>query len=325
VRALGCFLGVFFATLALLACTIMNDRRLPARPPGAGLDGGERDSRPADASPPEDSGTLACSSDTPFEDPRPIRELNTIEDEAQPRLSADERTIFYYRYDGDAGGSLYQAKRDTADGAFTPPTRLFPGLPGARMPSLSADGLRLYFTAGLSTTGLSIHLSERASTDQPFVSERVILPFTADDSFLGPQLYEGPGGPVLYLTRNLFDDDDVIRANLDPRGGIVATTLAEVPEVNTDAHEFDPFLSPDGLALYFTSEREGTPSGGRIFVARRPTPTSAFGPPQPLAEIAQPAGGWVGMGSLSPDNCRLYYYSSTNGIECDLYVARRPR
>jgi hypothetical protein len=318
-RALLALLLAFLTALALLACTIMNDRHLPRR-----TDAGDVTRPRADGAPEDEGGAsdAGCPDDLPFRSPAPITELNTAGDESLPRLTADERTLFFYRFDNDGGATLHQTTRPSADAKFDPPTRLFPLVEGARMGMPSADGRRLYFTAGYDSLGLSLHLAERPSTGQPFTTERLLLAFTDTASFGTPFLYEGVGGPQLFLVRS-DGNDDLLRAQVDALGGINPQALAEIPEVNTTAAEFDPVLSANGLTLYFYSEREAPGAGGRIFVTHRASTNALWGPPEPLPEIAKPPDGWVGPGWISGDNCRLYYYESLDAFTADLWTARR--
>jgi hypothetical protein len=318
-RALLSFVLPFLATLALLACTIMNDRQLPRR-----TDGGDANRPRADGEAEDEGGASdgGCSDDLPFRSPAPITELNTPGDESLPRLTADERTLFFYRFDNDGGATLHQTTRPSANAKFDSPTRIFPFVEGARMGMPSADGRRLYFAAGFDSIGLSLHLAERPSTGQPFTSERLVLDFTDTANFGTPYLYEGPGGQQMFLVRS-DGNDELLRADVDALGSINAQTLAAIPEVNTTAAEFDPVLSANGLTLYLYSEREAPGSGGRIFVTHRASTNALWAPPEPLPEIAKPPDGWVGPGWISKDNCRLYYYESRDSFTADLWTVRR--
>jgi hypothetical protein len=317
------FVAVLVGTLGVLAaCTIMDDRALPGARVEIPDSSRPRDGGPTDPGDDDDDDPTSCTDDLPFGSPAELKGVNTAADESLPRLTADERQLFFWRFDGDAGGEIFQAKRSDPTGTFEPPTRVLAAVAGSRMAAPSADGKRLYFTGGFEVSGFSLHLSERTSVDLPFTAERTILPFTATASFLEPYLFEGPGGPELFLVR-LVDESDLLRARVNATGGVDSQGVFELGELNTDAYEYSPTLSPDGRTLYFYSEREGRPSGGRIFVTRRASTTANWEAPVPLPDIPQPAAGWVGPGYVSTDNCRLYYYVSNDSFTADLWMARR--
>ncbi len=83
-------------------------------------------------------------------------------------------------------------------------------------------------------------------------------------------------------------------------------------EVNTSYHDKAPFLSFDGLTLYFS--RADGPEGhyARIYHVSRATSTGLFGTAQEISSLNE-AGGHVDYPWVSPDNLRLYYYSTGSG------------
>jgi hypothetical protein len=81
---------------------------------------------------------------------------------------------------------------------------------------------------------------------------------------------------------------------------VAAPWTAPVPiaELNTPSNDESPFLSADGLTLYFESDRPGS-LGRDIYAAWRPAPTAPFEPPtrfEPLSSDGNDADPWV-----SPD------------------------
>lgn len=89
------------------------------------------------------------------------------------------------------------------------------------------------------------------------------------------------------------------------------------PAVNSDGFDWTPRISADGLELYFTSDRLGGKGGFDIYVTRRESLNSVWGP-------AENVGAWInttaheGEPCVSADGLELYY--STYG---QLYVSRR--
>jgi TolB protein len=83
--------------------------------------------------------------------------------------------------------------------------------------------------------------------------------------------------------------------------------------VNSAANEQHPALSPDGLSLYFSSDRSGGAGGFDLWVSRRSTPTSAWQTPVPIAALNSsasefapafdPTGHWLFFGSERDGGC----------------------
>ncbi len=62
-------------------------------------------------------------------------------------------------------------------------------------------------------------------------------------------------------------------------------TAIRLPDgINSPDHDSDPFLSADGLTLWFTSNRTQVRSGSAIYVSRRPSLKDEFGEPTRLEE-----------------------------------------
>jgi TolB protein len=139
-------------------------------------------------------------------------------------------------------------------------------------PSLSTDGLALFFT------------SERPG---------------------------GSGGGDLWVTK---------RAKLTDSFG---TPQNLGTAVNSPANEFAPSISPDGLSIYFDSDRPGG-LGPDIWVAVRATTSEPFGTPQNLGPPVNSSAS-DGLPSISADGLSLYFCSRRPGGlgQMDLWVARR--
>jgi Tol biopolymer transport system component len=95
--------------------------------------------------------------------------------------------------------------------------------------------------------------------------------------------------------------------------------------VNSEAFEWTPRISADGLELYFASNREGsTYDGYQIYVSRRQSTNDAWQQAENLGPMINSSFNQT-MGSISADGLELYYgtgssYSSDN----ELRVATRP-
>ena len=91
-----------------------------------------------------------------------------------------------------------------------------------------------------------------------------------------------------------------------------------LPNVNTTDTETKPVVSPDGLQLYFSSDRPGAGTGYDIYVATRLSLVASFGAPSLVASVSSTAGDL--MGSLTADGQYLYFDRTTSGTGRDIYV-----
>lgn len=92
------------------------------------------------------------------------------------------------------------------------------------------------------------------------------------------------------------------------------TVPVPLVEVNSSAEEWSPFLSDDGLTLYFARVRSPDCYFGRIWEAKRDTPQQHFSVIQEVAGDLNAVNGHVVCGWVSPDNLRMYYHTEIDGI-----------
>jgi len=94
--------------------------------------------------------------------------------------------------------------------------------------------------------------------------------------------------------------------------------------LSTDSADFYPFVSHDGLSLYFSSDRPGGFGGWDMWVAQRPSTDTTWGPPINLGPSVNTPYD-EGAPTLSIDGHRLYFQSNRPGGfgNADLYVSRR--
>jgi hypothetical protein len=96
------------------------------------------------------------------------------------------------------------------------------------------------------------------------------------------------------------------------------------PVVNSPFRDIAPKLAPDGLSLYFVSDRPGgVGAGNDIWVSRRASPESPWEAPLNLTMINSPLDD--GGPALSADGRLLFFNSARSGGfgGLDMYVSRR--
>src|SRR5450631_1116633 len=91
-----------------------------------------------------------------------------------------------------------------------------------------------------------------------------------------------------------------------------------LPNVNTADTETKPVVSPDGLQLYFSSDRPGAGTGYDIYVATRLSLVASFGVPSLVTSVSSTAGDL--LGSLTADGQYLYFDRPASGTGRDIYV-----
>jgi Tol biopolymer transport system component len=195
-------------------------------------------------------------------------------------------------------------------------------------PSLSSDGLALYFASDR-VRGYGkedIWVSTRRTTTVPFgpptdlgsTINSVFSDLAPDVSTDGLSLYFGSdrsggvGDFDLWVARRA--------STSDPFG--VPKDLG--PGVNSPQVDDHPDLSNNGLSLYFTSTRRGGSGDADLWVATRDATSEAFGPPVDLGStLNSPA--YDGESSLSADGLALYFGSDRPGDlgHRDIWVATR--
>jgi len=96
------------------------------------------------------------------------------------------------------------------------------------------------------------------------------------------------------------------------------------PPINTPSADQSPALSPDGLSLYFASNRPGGLGGNDLWVSHRASHHSPWEAPANLGPSINTSGIESGP-NLSPDGHLLFFQSNRpggNGSN-DIYVSRR--
>ncbi|MEO1525621.1 MAG: protein kinase [Planctomycetota bacterium] len=91
--------------------------------------------------------------------------------------------------------------------------------------------------------------------------------------------------------------------------------------INTEHNEDAPFVTADGLQLYFNSDRPDGSGGYDLYVSRRETVEDDWGPPLNLGEsINSPGNDQAAF--VTADGLSLFFCSDRDGVY-DLYEARR--
>jgi hypothetical protein len=242
--------------------------------------------------------------------PGPLTEVNSSAEEWSPFLSYDGLTLYFARVRGPDSyyGRIYEATRDTPSGLFTNVHEVSGVLnwaPGHVVCEwVSPDNLRMYYHMEIDGD-FTLWVSERRSVDAPWpagtrihglesLGSRLQMPrLTPDEKIVLFDASDIPGGQGGY---------DLWMATRSDRHWAFGN-VTNVAELNTPANESSGSITPDGLTVYFSSDRDGSQA---LFRATRDTIDSPFGPPVHLSFFDVPGGGCMHP-CLASDGSALYY------------------
>lgn len=236
-----------------------------------------------------------------------------------PGISADSLELYFMswqRPDGFGGCDIYVTTRETTDDDWGEPRNLGPivNSPNGEFdPSISGDGLSLYFSDGLWDVqvprpggfgGGDIWVTRRDTLSDPWgVSENLGSIINSSSTEGGPSISadslslffesDRPGGPG---TWNIWA---TTRPSVSSPWG---TPVNLGPEVNSSAFDAHPEISSDGLTLFFQSRRSGP---WDIWMTTRPDVSHAFGSPVNIGQMISETV--KGFPSISTDGRMLYF------------------
>ena len=250
--------------------------------------------------------------------------VNSSADEYDPAISADELELYFnsYRPGGLGEADLWVTTRKTKADPWGSSVNLGPTVnspAGDKAPSLSADGLSLYFSSGrpAGIGGQDLWVTTRKTRSSPWGQPANLGPtvnsaanehspyISADDLTLyfaeQPDQLERPGGSgngdIWVTTR---------KTKRDPWG----TPVNLGPTVNSSAWDQAPSISDDGLSLYFDSERGGVDESA-IWVTKRKNTSEPWGTPVKLGPVVN--ADWEANPDISRDGSTLYFVSTRPG------------
>jgi len=176
-----------------------------------------------------------------------VSELNDEGDNEWPSLTEDGLTIYWARN----RSMIWTAHRDDPQSLFTDKKQLFPG----QMPTISSDGLELIF-AGERTDGqkgVSLHVTTRSARDKAFHRPTEIREL---GEFVGRDPYLTFDGLTLYFCAcrvGTPENQQMPVVVFSTRKDKSSPWLApkRVPNVAMDGQLWGPFLTKDGLHLFF--------------------------------------------------------------------------
>jgi len=224
---------------------------------------------------------------------------------------------------GEYGGwDIWVAKRPTKDDHWGTPVNLGPTVNSSSMDGfshISSDGLSLFFESKRpgGVGGGDIWVAKRATRNDAWGTPvNLGTPINTSGSDSAPRL-STDGLELYYCSSRGYGAHDIWvsrRATKNDRWG-EPTNLGAV--VNSSADEFFPFVSADGLALFFSGNR-GQPlrpggfGGADMWVTTRASVSEPWGTPVNLGPIVNTPSYDCGP-VISPDGFMLYFCSERPG------------
>lgn len=201
-------------------------------------------------------------------------DVNSVYQEYNPALTADESVIIFTRLVPKSGTSSKYSQEDfyiafKENGSWTtaaPMSNVLnsPGNEGAH--TISPDGQLLYFTACNREDGLGscdIYVSKRQGNGWSTPYNIREINSVAWDS----QPSIGPDGRTLYFSSARDGNMDIYVTHMDEKGKWSTPVSVGAP-INTNNSEQTAFIHPDGKTLYFTSMGHMGMGGYDIYYSR---------------------------------------------------------
>lgn len=263
---------------------------------------------------------VGSSASAQWTEPVPVSEINTENlREWTPYLSFDGMCLYFAQGRGTSGRHLrlYQACREEPSGPFISVMEVLRAGDDVYHPWVSPDGMRLYYIVE-EGTDFVLRLSQRASMHDPWPTGAQIpeinslgkiesVSLTADELivvFGGRNIAGGQGGRDIWMASR-------------PDTSLPFGNVVNLSELNTSSNDHSASLSPDGLWVFFASDRNGL---SQIFVAARPSLDAPFGPPELLSVLDSPGSG-NSQPALSSDGTALYFTRFYARERTDIWVS----
>jgi len=213
---------------------------------------------------------------------------------------------------------------------FGTPTNLGPGINttyGEEGPSISADGLSIYFQSSRpgGQGSWDIWVSTRQTKDAEWGPPENLGPTVNTPSLEGSPFISADG-LSLYFTSNHpggqggWDIYVTTRATKADKWGIPVNLSG----INGPSNDCDASISSDGLEIYFVSDRAGGSGSLDLWVTNRATLSDLWGPPVNLGSIVN-SSSYDYWPSISSDGLSLFFTSNRPGGygPDDVYMTRR--
>ena len=253
--------------------------------------------------------------------------INTSSSDQGPSISADGLELYFCsgRPGGYSNRDIWVATRPTSSDPWGEPVNLGPTVNSSSpewAPSISADGLTLYFFSGAGRGGYGgydLWVTTRATKEDDW-GNPVNLGPPVNSSYLDAMGSISADGLSLFFTSD--------RPGGSGSGDIWVTTRATTnepwsepvnlgPTVNSSASEISPRISGDGRTLFFSDYesgpfRPGGYGGSDIWVTMRATVSDPWSKPVNLGPTLN-SSALEGHPAISADGSTIFFMSVRPG------------
>jgi Tol biopolymer transport system component len=301
------------------------------------------------------------SKDDPWSEPVNLSTVNSTGEDWAPKLSPDGLSLYFQsnRSGGKGGADIWMTTRTALDAPWQAPVNLGETVNSGsndQDPTISADGLTLYFDRGQTT----LYEARRDSITMPWDTAKVVeSSLNSEGNDCHP--YITPDGLSIWFCSNraggygAMDIYVATRASLDspwgepvnagdvinsPYGNYAPCLSADGLTLYYDesaniriakrASLSDPWVEPlgltsndiwtsvsaDGLTIYFASDRAGGCGYQDLWMATRSSPTEPWQDPVNLGPAVN-SNDWDWAPCISSDGLELYLTSEHNCIGND--------
>ncbi|HEX5060528.1 MAG TPA: hypothetical protein VFV99_14270 [Kofleriaceae bacterium] len=191
--------------------------------------------------------------------PTAVAELNSADAETTPEVSYDGLTIYFAsaRMPTLGGNDVWVSTRASRADAWGTPVHV------TDLSSVAADGgattvdatIAMFDSDRAGTTTLDIYMSQRASATAAWSTPALVPELESASNEGNPML--AADKLTVYFDSNRGGDGELYAATRTTEAAPFAPP-ARIVELSSTAADTDPWISPDGRTMYFTSDRDGT-------------------------------------------------------------------
>jgi len=220
-----------------------------------------------------------------------------------------------------------------ADFTFGIPTNLGPPVnseAGDASVAISSDGLEMYLVSerpgGQGQADLCV--ATRATTEDEWGTPVNLGP-TVNSPDWDSEPAISADGLSLYFDSGRpggLGEEDIYVTTRPTKNDPWGTPVNLGPPINSSAWDSEPFITADGLSLYFDSTRPGGYGESDVYMSTRLSKEDPWGEPVNLGPIVN-SPGWEGCPNLSSDGRVLFIFGfSREGMvgPVDIWMATRP-
>jgi len=177
---------------------------------------------------------------------------------------------------------------------------------------ISADGLELYTSkpigGNINSNSWNLYVSARATTNDPWTVP-VILGPTVNSSSYDAFACLSTDSLELYFSSTRpggYGRQDIWVTTRDSKGADWGIPMNLGPTINTSGYDYSPWITPDGLELYFISDRPGGFGTDDIWVSQRESSNDPWQEPVNLGPVVN-SSVFDAYPCLSPDGLILFF------------------